>query len=209
MNSKDWHLKIISEKYNYQWKILISQTICHFKTKNNIKFRNSSSSVMSSLLLFPQSTPPTLPTSMEPNQKSMLSMGSQYLINQCLHTQSSSQDVRLSVHSSGWHTSLTLITCGDAIPLPQPAERQETGLEHTSSVCQSGSCLSCLCSNMISFDCNMQISTWRRRNQVETFFFNENFKCPTKSVWYNSFYACISILTKNYFHKSKIHSISF
>lgn len=30
---------------------------------------------------------PFLPASMEPNQKSMLSMGSQYLIKQHLHTQ--------------------------------------------------------------------------------------------------------------------------
>lgn len=62
-------------------------------------------------------------------------MGSQYLINQSLHTQPGSQDVRLSVHNAGWHTPHTLITCGDAIPLPPPAKRQQgRGLEHTPTV---------------------------------------------------------------------------
>lgn len=60
----------------------------------------------------------------------MLSMGSQYLIKQSLSTQSGSQDVRLSVHSTDWHTSHSLITCGDAIPLPQPAQRQEQERRH-------------------------------------------------------------------------------
>lgn len=51
-------------------------------------------------------------------------MGSQYLINQSLYTQSGSQDVCLSVHSTGWHTSHTLITRGDTIPLPQAARER-------------------------------------------------------------------------------------
>lgn len=58
-------------------------------------------------------------------------MGSQYLIKQHLHTQSGSQDVRLNVHSTDWLTSHTLITCGDAIPLPQPAEARERAKAHT------------------------------------------------------------------------------
>lgn len=74
---------------------------------------------------------PFLPTSMEPNQKSMLSMDSQYLIKQHLHTQPGSQDVRLSVHGAAWHTPHTLITCGDAIPLPEPAEATEGAEAHT------------------------------------------------------------------------------
>lgn len=49
----------------------------------------------------------------------MLSMGSQYLINQSLYTQTGSQDVCLSVHSADWHSSHTLITCGDTNPLPR------------------------------------------------------------------------------------------
>ena len=48
-------------------------------------------------------------------------MGSQYLIKQHLHAQPGGWDVHLTVHSTDWHTSRSLITCGDAGPLPQPA----------------------------------------------------------------------------------------
>lgn len=84
---------------------------------------------------------PFLPTSMEPNQKSMLSMGSQYLIKQQLRTQSGSQDVRLNVHSADWHTPHTLITCGDAIPLPEPAEATEGAGAHTLRLSLTPVCL--------------------------------------------------------------------
>lgn len=42
-------------------------------------------------------------------------MGSQYLIKQHLHTQPGGRDVHLTVHSTDWHTSRSLITCGDAV----------------------------------------------------------------------------------------------
>lgn len=53
-------------------------------------------------------------------------MGSQYLINQSLHTQSGSQDVHLSVQSRLAHLTHALITCGDAF--------QPEGLKHTCSI---------------------------------------------------------------------------
>lgn len=57
----------------------------------------------------------------------MPSMVSQYLIKQHLRTQPGSQDVHLSVHSTGWHTLRSLITCGDAAPHPQPAGATDRG----------------------------------------------------------------------------------
>lgn len=51
----------------------------------------------------------------------MPSMGSQYLIKQHLHAQPGGRDVHLTVASTDWHTSHSLITCRDAGPLPQPA----------------------------------------------------------------------------------------
>lgn len=48
-------------------------------------------------------------------KKSMPSMGSQYLIKQHLHTQPGGRDVHVTVHSTDWHTSHSLITCGDAV----------------------------------------------------------------------------------------------
>lgn len=127
----DLWIKIPNIKSNTNYWQLKKKTISNPEISANF-----SSSVLSRVLL------PLFPTSMEPNQKSMLSMGSQYLINQSLHTQSGSQDARLSVHSTDWHTSHSLITCGDAFPLPQPVKRQERGLKHTPSIW--GSSLVCL-----------------------------------------------------------------
>lgn len=129
-------------------------TICHSKQKtisnsdiraHNSRLRSSSPecTCLSSQLLWSQIKNPC----------------SQWAVNISLTSPSThSQAARMFVWvctAQNWHTSHTLITCGDAIPLPQPAKRQERGLKHTPSVCQSDCCLSCLCPDMIFFDYNL------------------------------------------------------
>ncbi len=100
--STGW-LKIFNKNFKFQNLHLknVKKLYKHYKlkTSNSEICAHHSSALLSRVHL------PILPTSVESNQKSMLSMGSQYLINQSLHTQPGSQDVGLSVHSTDWHST--------------------------------------------------------------------------------------------------------